>query len=159
MYSQKTKWAMRSVISTILVIVLFVGLGCCFLISGKETLGICLFAALGAMCIGALCFCPMRVRTGNGILEVIFSFRNKTIPLGRIRKAVPYQVTMNFVRFFGSGGFFGWWGWFRNQELGRFMVYASELDHVFLVELEDGKKYIISCSDPTAMCDAINSKR
>lgn len=62
---------------------------------------------------------------------------------------------MNFVRTFGSGGFFGWWGWFRNQELGKFMVYASDLDHVFLVEIKSGKNYVVSCSDPETICDEV----
>lgn len=35
------------------------------------------------------------------------------------------------------------------------MVYATDLDHVFHVELRNGRKYVISCSDPEAMCSAI----
>ena len=64
---------------------------------------------------------------------------------------------MNFARIFGSGAFFGWWGWFHNQELGRFMVYATNLDHVFLIETGKGKKYVISCRDPETMCSKIKN--
>ncbi len=159
MYRQKSKWATRSIVCTILVTALFLSLGYYFFVNVEETLGACWLLVLAAMCFSALCFYPMEVKVGDGKLEIAFSLRNKTIPLKKITKAEPYQVTMNFVRTFGSGAFFGWWGWFRNQELGRFMVYATELDHVFLIELENGKKYVISCNNPKAMCDAINSTR
>jgi len=159
MYKQKSKWATRSIACTILVTALFLSLGYYFFVSDKEALGACLFLGLATMCFSALCFYPMEVKVGNGKLAIAFSLRNKSIPLEKITRAEPYQVTMNFVRIFGSGAFFGWWGWFRNQELGRFMVYATELDHVFLIELKNGKKYVISCSDPKAMCDAISSAR
>lgn len=81
----------------------------------------------------------------------------KEIPLMDISRAEPYKVTMNFARIFGSGAFFGWWGWFHNQELGRFMVYATNLDHVFLIETGKGKKYVISCRDPETMCSKIRN--
>lgn len=46
-------------------------------------------------------------------------------------------------------------GGFRNQELGKFMVYASELKNLFYIELKNGKKYVISCSDSDALRQAI----
>ena len=35
------------------------------------------------------------------------------------------------------------------------MVYASDLDHVFLVEIKSGKNYVVSCSDPETICDEV----
>lgn len=97
----------------------------------------------------------MKTCVGNGNLEIVFPLRTKKIPLDSIKAVKPYQITMNFVCVFGSSAFGGWWGWFRNQELGRFMVYAANLDHVFFVELENGKRYVISCADSQTMTEAI----
>lgn len=157
MYKQKSKWAVRSVLCTVAVVALFLGLGLFFMRDGGNDVYIAFFlwGLLALLCLAAMCFYPLEVQVGEGSLNIAFPLRNKTIPLAEIVKAEPYQVTMNFVRLMGSGAFFGWWGWFVNQELGRFMVYATDLDHVFHVELRNGRKYVISCSDPEAMCSAI----
>lgn len=63
------------------------------------------------------------------------------------------------MRVCGSGAFFGWWGWFRNKELGRFMMYAGNLDKLIYVELINGKKYVFSCDDPQTMAAAVLDAR
>lgn len=87
----------------------------------------------------SLFFFPLEIQVTPKSLNIVFSLYVKEIPLMDISRAEPYKVTMNFARIFGSGAFFGWWGWFHNQELGRFMVYATNLDHVFLIEAGKGK--------------------
>lgn len=157
MYKQKTKWAVLSVWGTLLSVSLLFGLGLYIMLAEKDAAYIAwiLWGLLAVMCLSAMFFYPREIQIKDGGLNIVFPLRTRTFPLTEIAKAEPYQVTMNFVRICGSGGLFGWWGLFRNQELGRFVVYASELDHVFLVELNDGSRYVISCPDPETMCAMI----
>ena len=80
---------------------------------------------------------------------------SKVIPLSEIESAEPYQRTMNFVRTCGSGGFLGYWGWYHNQELKHFFVYATNLNQLVLVRLRSGRKYVISCTDAPSMATEI----
>lgn len=156
MYKQKTRWSVFSMIMTLLVVIFFLGAGAYMVRTGEPLfITALLWGLLIVMCLTSMCFYPMEIQVGEGKLNIAFPFRNKSIPLDEIAKAEPYQITMNFVRVCGSGSFFGWWGWFRNQELGKFMVYASELKNLFYIELKNGKKYVISCSDSEALCQAI----
>lgn len=157
MYSQKSKLAIRSVVITVLLALLLLGLGLYFLMFDENSVfeSYVLLGLLAAIFLCSLYFCPREINIDANNLNIVFPLRVKRVSLEEISKIEPYKVTMNFVRTFGSGGFFGWWGWFRNQELGKFMVYASELDHVFLVEIKSGKKYVVSCSDPETMCDEV----
>lgn len=154
-YMQKTKLASRSVGYTIAILALLASIGF-FLVSKRDiAIGCVLWSCLVAWTLCALFFLPRRLELCNGALTIVFPLRRKRIGLSQIEQAKPYGVTMNFVRTFGSGGYLGWWGWFRNQELGRFIVYASDLDHVMLVTMRTGKRYVISCADPEAMSQAI----
>lgn len=103
------------------------------------------------MLLGGLYYCPRYVEITPSRLIIDRLLTKKQIPVSEIVSAVPYQRTMNFVRTWGSGGLFGFWGWFRNQELGRFFVYATSLDQLVLVTLGSGRKYVISCENAQEM--------
>ena len=49
------------------------------------------------------------------------------------------------LRLFGSGGFFGWFGIFRNSKFGTYRLYCGQLENLYLVKTTT-KKYIISSS-------------
>lgn len=161
MITQKCSWSSKSISTTILVSILIIGMGIVVWQTREHMIAIAyaLWGCYIVMCFATLIFMPLEVKVGDESISVVFSLRQKEFAFKDIQSIEPYQVTMNFVRYFGSGGFFGWWGWFRNQELGRFMVYASELDHVFLLKMRNGKRYVISCSDPAALCAAVNTAK
>jgi len=54
----------------------------------------------------------------------------------------------------GSGGLFGWWGWFSNRHWGRFKVYATDRRRGVLLEWP-GYKLFVSPADPEALCRAV----
>lgn len=161
MYKQKSTWSSYSVICTIVILALFIGIILYSISTDHENTFITylLLVTLIAMCVPALCFLPISVQVDKDSLNIAFSLRNKTIPLSEIARAEPYYDTRSLIRTFGSGGFFGWWGLFCNKELGHVMVYATGLKHLFLIELKNGRKYLVSCSDPEALCDIIHSNK
>lgn len=44
----------------------------------------------------------------------------------------------------GSGGVFGYWGKFNNENLGWYTLFATELKNLVLIETNDLRKYVIS---------------
>ena len=65
--------------------------------------------------------------------------------------------TMGAIRIFGSGGFLGYWGWFKERDLGKYFAYYGRSSDCFLVELKDGRKYMLGCKNPQKMVEYINS--
>ena len=65
--------------------------------------------------------------------------------------------TMGAIRIFGSGGFLGYWGWFKERDLGKYFAYYGRSSDCFLVELKDGRKYMLGCKNAPKMVDYIQS--
>lgn len=65
--------------------------------------------------------------------------------ISSVRRCPP---TMGAMRICGSGGFMGYWGWFRERDLGRYFAYYGKSSDCFLVTLTDGRKYMIGCEAP-----------
>ena len=62
-------------------------------------------------------------------------------------RAVESSELRGSIRLFGSGGFFGWFGIFRNSKFGTYRLYCGQLENLYLVKTLT-KKYIISSSVP-----------
>ena len=62
-------------------------------------------------------------------------------------RAVERSELLGSIRLFGSGGFFGWFGIFRNSKFGTYRLYCGQLENLYLVKTTT-KKYIISSSVP-----------
>ena len=60
-------------------------------------------------------------------------------------RAVERSELLGSIRLFGSGGFFGWFGIFRNNKFGTYRLYCGQLENLYLVKTLT-RKYIISSS-------------
>jgi len=58
------------------------------------------------------------------------------------------------MRLFGSGGFFGYFGLFTNQKLGRYHIYAGNRVNPVLI-LTEKKKYVLTPTDPEGFIVAV----
>ena len=58
------------------------------------------------------------------------------------------------VRRFGSGGLFGYLGWFENPRLGKFLMYATNKNNRFLVK-DSHNTYVFSCVDSDVVVGTI----
>lgn len=116
---------------------------------------VCAFIIL---CSTALFFMPLSVSIKDGGVNINRPLKTKSIPLNRIASAKLCPPTMAEKRICGSGGWFGYWGWFSEPSIGKYFAYYGKASDCFLVELKDGKKYMLGCEDAPAMVDFINSK-
>lgn len=62
-------------------------------------------------------------------------------------RAIERSELLGSIRLFGSGGFFGWFGIFRNNKFGTYRLYCGQLENLYLVKTLT-RKYIISASKP-----------
>lgn len=107
-----------------------------------------------------LFYAPLSVRLTDTAVEVMCSLRIKTIPLTDIKEVVSFSPTMGarVIRLLGSGGFMGYWGWFRERDLGKYFAYHGKASDCFLVVLKDDRKYMLGCKDAPEMVAAIHEK-
>ena len=65
--------------------------------------------------------------------------------------------TRGFIRTFGVGGLFGYFGKYRNSDLGNMTWYATQRKNYILIEKVDGKRIILTPDDPQRMITELNS--
>ena len=62
-------------------------------------------------------------------------------------RAIERSELRGSLRLFGSGGFFGWFGVFRNSKFGVYRLYCGQLENLYLIKTLT-RNYIISSSVP-----------
>lgn len=102
-----------------------------------------------ATVLGGLGYMPIRLKADGEKVAVSRLFGALEIPLSEVISVGPISKSDidGSIRTFGSGGFFGYLGRFRNKTLGRYTMYATELKHLVLVRTRQ-KKYVFSCTQP-----------
>jgi hypothetical protein len=63
--------------------------------------------------------------------------------IAAIERIEPRQIGFG-IRVFGSGGFFGHFGWFYSRPLGWFRCYVTDRRDLVLIRLHDGGKLVLS---------------
>ena len=96
---------------------------------------------------------PMYIVADDEGVGVRTLARTKHIPYENIDRIVrvdeqPLFSPISTIRLFGSGGVFGYIGWFRSKGIGTFLSYATDEKNVFLIYRKKGKPVAISVNDP-----------
>ena len=84
--------------------------------------------------------------------------KKKKILVRNIESAELFQPTMGSVRIFGSGGFMGYWGIFREGDIGRYYAFYGKASDCFLIRLKNGDKYVLGCVNPDEMVRYIRER-
>jgi hypothetical protein len=144
-----------SFIITIVVIALLVGalyLTCdtyafiAFTIIIIATLGFCLF------------YSPLSISADEKSVRINSPLKIHEIAMQRIVSVERFLPTMGAIRICGSGGFLGYWGLFREGDVGNYMAYYGKASDCFLIRLDNGKQYVLGCKDADAMVDYIQKQ-
>lgn len=114
--------------------------------------------AVVGVCLAGLYYGPMSVRVTDAAVEVVRSLKIKRIFLADVKEVRLLSPTMGAIRICGSGGFMGYWGWFREGDLGKYFAYYGKASDCFLMVLKDGRKYMLGCKDAPEMVEAIREK-
>lgn len=148
-----------SAVYTTIVVSMLLALLVYFLKRGDMTCVWTIVAAIGILAAGALYFTPLAVSVGSRDLRVYRPLSAKSIPLNDIcdvKLCPPTMATVIARRIVGSGGFAGsWWGWFSEEDIGKYFAYYGKSSDCFLVTLKNGRKYMIGCENPQAIVECI----
>ncbi|MDE6341413.1 MAG: PH domain-containing protein [Muribaculaceae bacterium] len=117
-----------------------------------------LLALIVVLCLIGLFYSPMILRLTDDSLNVETSFRVKKFPLSEIEEVKICPPTMAERRIFGSGGFMGYWGWFRESSIGKYFAFYGQASQTFLIRMKSGRQYMLGCSDSTEMAEALTDR-
>jgi hypothetical protein len=81
------------------------------------------------------------------------------VRLDEVQSASPLDsLGGGVIRVFGVGGFFGSYGLFRSNALGRFRLYATHRGQAVLVRRVDGLPIVLTPDDVAGTIDAIDRR-
>ena len=107
------------------------------------------YTVFGLLAIWALLTMPRYLIIENGLIIITHPIGRTVIEMSQVLKieAIDRSELRGSLRLFGSGGFFGWFGIFRNSKLGTYRLYSGQLENLYLIKTST-KSYIISSSVP-----------
>lgn len=113
-----------------------------------------------ATAVGGFGYMPIRLTVENGRITLSRLFGAIVLSLDDIIecKAIPESDIEGSVRVFGSGGFFGFLGKFRNKRLGFYTMYATNLNELILIRTAR-KTYVFSCVCRDELINSVNVKK
>ena len=113
---------------------------------------------LAVVVIGAA-MAPRGYAIRDGLLRIERRVAAIEIPLASIRavERLPEESLAGSVRTLGSGGFFGYYGRFRNGALGDYRMYATRSGGYVLVRAD--RPYVLTPDSPDRFIDALNRGR
>lgn len=99
--------------------------------------------------LSGLFISPLYIKINDEQLQIRKPVTSIKIPIEDIVliKKITIKEISNAERLFGSGGFFGYVGYFRNNTFGKFIMYSTEKINLIQIKTHD-KIYVISCRNP-----------
>lgn len=152
---QRVTLSTFSTISTLVCIAVFVIL--IFFNHPPLYIQLILVCILVLMLVSGLFYMPMSISADEYAIYINRSLRIKSIPLQEVKSIYICPPTMGAIRICGSSGFMGYWGWFRERDLGKYFAYYGRSSDCFLVELHNGRKYMLGCQNASQMTEYIKS--
>ena len=111
----------------------------------------------GMTVLASLFYMPLSISADKTTIYINRSLRIKAIPIQDVASVKLCPPTMGAIRICGSGGFFGYWGWFKERDLGKYFAYYGRSSDCFLIELKNGRKYMLGCKKALEMVEYIQS--
>ncbi|MBZ4190210.1 PH domain-containing protein [Niabella beijingensis] len=126
-----------------------------FIWTGLKTAGSMLPVLFMVLAVVFSLFLPYglsvkKYRIDGEALIICRPFGEKQFPLATLAAATiigPEQLRWSW-RVFGSGGLFGYFGTFRNKQLGTMTWYLTRRDRLVLVTTVKNRKLVLSPDDP-----------
>lgn len=145
--------------ATFLTAILWVGLFvACIATVRDEPKFFILLAIFLILYISALFFGAAYIKADNEYIFLGSILRGKKILMRDIESVERFQPTMGAIRICASGGFMGYWGIFREGDIGRYYGFYGKASDCFLVRMKNGDKYVLGCSEPDKMVEYIDSR-
>ena len=154
---QKVKFSHFAIIITVIVLALFI-LGIISLRDETERLILfCIIA--GGVTLFGLYFCPASVVATSDCIKLNrLMSAPKTFKYSDIEKIDTCYPSAGGLRLCGSGGYFGFWGYFSDIMIGTYFGYYGSRSNCFLIKLQNGRQYVLGCNNPVKIVEYIGEK-
>ena len=84
--------------------------------------------------------------------------RSRKLRMRDIETVELFQPTMGATRILGSGGFLGYWGIFREGDIGQYYAFYGKSSDCMLIRMKNGNKYVLGCDNPQVIVDYIKAQ-
>lgn len=144
-----------TILTTIIFGVFFI---CCIVSIHEKPVFFTLLSIYIVFIISALFFAPAYIKATPDNVIMGSILRTKKISMRDIENVELFQPTMGAIRIFASGGFMGYWGMFREGDIGRYYAFYGKASDCFLIRMKSGDKYVLGCDDLSHMVAFIRSQ-
>ena len=134
--------------------VIYIGMLVYLIFNGTTVAAVAGLVVALPLLVGIMIFCegysPQRLEISQSQITVLRRYESITIPRSMILSIVPLEPK-DMKRVYtdgGCAGLFGYFGGFRSKQLGRFKMYATSMDNLYLLTLSDSRKIVIGCTEP-----------
>lgn len=144
---------------TVVVVAILVPVLGFAVVAGRHG-GIAVAALLGGVLLVAWAMGPSEVVVEDGELRIERrAWAPVRIPLSEVESAAPVtRLGGKLLRLFGVGGFFGSYGLFWCDSLGRFRLYATRRGQAVLVRRRGALPLVLTPDDVTGTVEAIDPR-
>lgn len=142
-------------LTAIVFILLFIG---CITTVHDNSATIILLSVYVVIIVSGLFYGPAYIKADPDSITLGSLFKSNKIPMRDVESVEMLQPTMGAIRIFASGGFMGYWGIFKEGDIGRYYAFYGKPSDCFLVRLKNGDKYMLGCEKPYEMADYIKSR-
>lgn len=151
------KWSKAIYISTILVVILFVVVTI-FELYALGFWGLFIVPIIVFVLIYAAYLSPRYLIITNDIIILKKLIGKKIFWIKDIDSINPHQIKGPNVRTCGCGGILGYTGNYYNKEIGKYISYVGNYDQTFLIIMNTGKRYLLSCQNSEKFIEIIKTK-
>lgn len=116
-----------------------------------------LLAIYLTLIVGGLLYGPAYVEVDKDNIILGSLLRHKKITLRDVESVELFRPTMGAIRIFASGGFIGYWGIFKEGDIGRYYAFYGKSSDCFLVRMKNGDKYVVGCENPDDIIAYVSS--
>lgn len=111
---------------------------------GAHHAGLYLGLALGLLALGCFLRSPVAYEIDPNRFLIV-RLRMGMHRFGPVKKSGPATEPISLgVRLWGNGGLFAVTGLFWNRQWGKFRAYVTNIKEMVVIELEDGRRVLIS---------------
>lgn len=146
----KVHFSTYCTIITIAVLVLFV-VG--IVATRNESSKCLIFSIITALAtLAGLYYCPVSVTADSKSVKIHRLLSgDKTFNYSDIESVDTFYPSPGALRLCGSGGFFGYWGYFSDIIIGQYFGYYADRSQSFCIKLKNNRQYVISCDNHIEM--------
>lgn len=95
-------------------------------------------------------YAPQRLEIGADRVTILRRYNSVTIYRDKVQsiERLPSSARRRAVRVGGVGGLFGYYGNYYSRSIGRFKLYATNSQNLYLIRMRSGESVVISCDEP-----------